>query len=241
MNHRSIQAVVALYAAAGVLVFAGCTSETEDTAEPLEEITPQRSGRDAGFDARPSTMGDAPLSPSQSDAAAPRDAATDARIDAAPVPGALPAPTVTPSPPPKIPPPVATPCGPAGPAVFAASDATSAHRYATTDVFPAGYSSQGIVFRLAPASTSEASALLYLIGNGSNGDVLVSSVPTEGASAGYGPIATLGRIYLTQLPGTVPLVRYYRESPALRHRVSIDGSPGAGWSPEPNRFYVCPR
>lgn len=165
-----------------------------------------------------------------------RDAGTDARLPEA----ATPAP-VDASAPPRAAPPSAKPCDPAGPAVFEAEDTTSAHRYATTDAFPAGYSSRGVAFRLAPTGTTEGAALLYLVANGSSGDVLVSTVPTEGGADGYGPVATLGNVYLTQLPGTVPLVRYYRESPVLRHLVTTDGDPGDGFSPEPNRFYVCPR
>jgi hypothetical protein len=152
--------------------------------------------------------------------------------------GALDAAAEAEVPPPPPPPPA--PCGPAGAGVFASVDATGAWRYATSGDVAPGFSSRGLAFRLAPEGTAEAHATLYLSKSEKYADYLVTTVPSEGAADGYGPIAALGTVYLQELPGTVPLTRYYQTSPALRHLVSIDGAIG-GWDPEPPRGYVCPR
>lgn len=146
----------------------------------------------------------------------------------------------TPAPPAPPAPPAATPCGPAGAGVFASVDASSAWRYSTSSDVAPGFASRGLAFRLAPADTAEPHATLYLLRSDKYADYLVTTVPSEGSGDGYGPIAVLGTVYLTELPGTVPLTRYYQTSPALRHQVSIDG-PVGGWDPEPPRGYVCPR
>ena len=134
-----------------------------------------------------------------------------------------------------------TPCSAAGPGVHAFVDATAAWRYATSATSPGTtFSSRGLAFRLAPTLTAEPHATLYLLASAKHADFLLSTVDTEGAADGYVSLGALGNVYLTQLPGTVPLTRYYQVTPRLRHLVSIDG-PVAGWDPEAPRGYVCPR
>jgi hypothetical protein len=169
------------------------------------------------------------------DSASPTSATVDADAGVDPDAGAAPdAATPTPAPPPPL------PCSAPGAGVYASVDASSAWRYSTTLEVADGFQARGLAFRLAPDATAEAHATLYLSKSEQFGDYLVTTVPSEGAAAGYGPLAVIGTVYLQPLEGTVPLTRYYQTSPALRHQVSVDGQPG-GWDPEPPRGYVCPR
>jgi len=145
---------------------------------------------------------------------------------------------------PPAPPPTPNDCATPGPDVYEFFDGTEAWRYAQqANPPPSGFHPAGLAFRSAPESTTKPSAVLYLLKNGNNGDFLVSTVPNEGASIGYAPIAVIGRVFLQQVPGSVPLVRYLKDVTTLRHRVSISGneSGDSTWQEEPARGFVCPR
>jgi hypothetical protein len=134
-----------------------------------------------------------------------------------------------------------TACSAPGAAVYAFVNATLAWRYATEPTAPEDFDPAGIAFRLAPDGATTPHATLYLLENESNGDFLVSTVPSEGADSGYGALTALGTVYLTAVAGSVPLTRYLKEWPELRHRVSIDAEETSDWEAEPPRGYVCPR
>jgi hypothetical protein len=146
-----------------------------------------------------------------------------------------PAPSATPAPAPAK----DDACAKAGPVVYAFEDATGAWRYSTENRAPDGFTAHGPVFRAAATGGEVATVPLYELKNEANGDYLVSTVPTEGAQIGYGAFAVLGQVALEKVDGMVPLVRYLQESPALRHRVGIDGQDD-GWEAEPARGFVCP-
>jgi len=181
-----------------------------------------------------SSAGNDAAGSTSNDTAMPASASVDADAGVDPDAGATPDAATPPPPPPPL------PCSAPGPGVYASVNASSAWRYSTTLEVADGFESRGLAFRLAPDATAEAHATLYLSKSEQVGDFLVTTVPSEGAAAGYGPLAVIGTVYLQPLEGTVPLTRYYQTSPALRHQVSIDGQPG-GWDPEPPRGYVCPR
>ena len=132
-------------------------------------------------------------------------------------------------------------CAKAGEPVYAFEGDGNAWRYSNDpNGGLEGFASRGVAFRGAPDDGEHVVVPVYLVRNAENGDYMITTVPTEGKNFGYGPIAEVAHVFLEQFPGSVPLTRYLQETPALRHRVSIDEAP-EGWQAEPPRGFVCPR
>ena len=105
---------------------------------------------------------------------------------------------------------------------------------------PANFTAEGAVFRLFPGDAGAPTKLLYESRNATNGDHLPTAAATEGAPAYTSPNA-LGFMLASAAPGTVALVRYYRQLPALRHLASVRAADvPADFLPEFIIGQVCP-
>jgi hypothetical protein len=117
---------------------------------------------------------------------------------------------------------------------------TGAHAYGPAGSGPAGFSSEGPVFRTLAAPAPGSATIYQQVGP--SGDYMLSLSASEGiACCNYQNHNSIGHGFASQEQGTIPLYRLYHASSGL-HLSSTSSSEGTqvGYSLEGVTVYVCP-